>query len=294
MISATPGRPSLFASVDRPFFEEVVVPLIGDDLGDRGLAVAIDYAERLSLPIRLVTVANAAGPPGGDTKAADALERARTRVAANHPGVEVAADLTSALDVASGLTSALHRDSLVVLATQHAGADDGSFSVAEGLVSHWDGMVVMVGPDALAADLPGPVVVPLDGSPSGRHALTGCLALTGVWEGPVWLLHVVDTATHTKMAELREAGYAISENVFVKELADELTDSGQPAGWEIVHDDDPVRAIIDFAHQRGAALIAIGTHGAGRTSRTFGSVSMRIVHEAPVPVAVMGSSSGLP
>lgn len=266
------------------------MPLVGHGLNDRGLAAAIDYAERLGLPVRLVNVANAGDGPGDEATAAAGLDTARSRLSERRPDLRVTTDLVAGPDVASGVVGTLRRDSLVVLATEHAGAEDGSFSVAEGLVRKWDGVVVMVGSAATVPDLPGPVVVPLDGSPSGEEALVVGLALAGVWEGPVWLLHVVDPATDTKMAELRDAGYAISENALVKDLADELSDGGQPAGWEIVHDADPVAAILAFAQQRGAALIATATHGAGRTTRTFGSVSLGVVHDAPVPVAIIGSS----
>ncbi len=290
MMYAPDARRSVVDASRRPHFDEVVVPLVGHGLQDRGLTAAIDYAERLGLPVRLVNVADAAGDPRDEAVAAAGLDAARARVAEQRSELDVTADLVVGLDVASGVVGTVHRDSLIVLATEHAGAEDGSFSVAEGIVRQWEGVVVMVGPEATVADLPGPLVVPLDGSASGEQAVTGGLALAGAWDGPVWLLHVVDPATDHKMAELRDVGYAISENALVKELADELNDGGQPAGWEIVHDADPVEAIIDFAHQRGAALIASASRGAGRTTRAFGSVSLRIVHESPVPVAIVGSS----
>ena len=60
------------------------------------------------------------------------------------------------------------------------------------------------------------------------------------------------------------------------------------AVWEarIVHG-RPAAALLDVAHEAGAAGIVVGSHGYGSISSLLGSVSQELVRTADVPVTVI-------
>lgn len=291
------SSPDLPAALGTLHFDEIVVPLIRADINDRGLDTAAIIATKLDLPVRIVNVHIAPGHPTAGDASNDAemasaamLETVRDEFARHHPDLTLTTQLVVGFDVARGVAGTIRPTSLLVIATNHAGAEDGAFSVAETLARERDGVLLMVGPNARARATSGPVVVAQDGSAAALESVVGAVALHDAWDGPLWLVHVVDDAAAEKADQLRAVGYAIQESAFVRDIADELTDAGHRAGWAIVGDDDPAAAVVRFAEQHGASLIAATTRGIGNAGgRVFGSTCMRIVHNSPVPVAVMGA-----
>ena len=287
---ATSPYPDLPDALGTLHFDEVVVPLIRGNLDDRGLHTASTVAKKLDLPVRIVNVHLGVGPGGDEDTARAMLESACDSFAHRHPELTVTSQLVKGLDVARGLAKTLLPTSLLVIATDRAGADDGAFSVAEALARERAGALLMVGPNARASDAPGPIVVAQDGSAAALESVVAAVALHRAWAGPLWLVHVVDDAAAEKATQLRAVGYAIQESAFVRDIADELTDAGYRAGWAIVGENDPAAAVVRFAEQHGAALIAATTRGIGDPGgKVFGSTCMRIVREALVPVAVMSA-----
>lgn len=287
---STSPNPDLPVALGTLHFDEIVVPLLRDDIDDRGLHAASTIARKLDLPVRIVNVHQHVGSSGDEEASAAMLRSACDSFARRNPELTLTSELVVDLDVARGLAKTVRPTSLLVLATDHAGADDGAFSVAESLARERAGAFLLVGPNARASDTPGPIVVAQDGSAAALESVVAAVALHQAWMGPLWLVHVVDDAAAEKATQLRAVGYAIQESAFVRDVANELTDAGHRAGWAIVGEDDPAAAVVRFAEQHGAALIAATTRGIGNPEgRMFGSTCTRIVRDASVPVAVMSA-----
>ncbi len=59
------------------------------------------------------------------------------------------------------------------------------------------------------------------------------------------------------------------------------------ATWEVLHHTKPAVAIVEHAHDVGASMIAMATHGrTGLPRVVLGSVAMEIARHAPCPVLV--------
>lgn len=137
------------------------------------------------------------------------------------------------------------------------------------------------------------VVVPLDGSALAEAILPFITDIAGPLDIEVVLLRVLvpvppdivegsarvvvdDIVTRRDDAE-----------AYLKRLAEELTVSGIRTSTD-VRRGDPVREILAGAHEAGADLIAMTTHGRSGLGRLlFGSVAEAVLREAEIPVFLM-------
>lgn len=131
------------------------------------------------------------------------------------------------------------------------------------------------------------IVVGYDGSDTAKRALERAaeLATDGA-------SITVVSAVHVHPAAGRGAGPVDADEVSERrhELADAETllgEKGIKASLVEGHG-DPAEAIIDQARESGADLIVVGTRGRGPAARMLlGSVSTKVVHEAPCDVLVV-------
>ncbi|MFN3218895.1 MAG: universal stress protein [Acidimicrobiales bacterium] len=266
-------------------FSEIVVPLAAERDSSRGLYVAARLAERWDVPIRLISV-DPTGPAGSVTIAAGGrLEGARAALMARHPALEVSDVLLGAVDEpVAALHDALTAGDLVVLATDAAGTGTRP-SFAEALADRWGGPLLLIGPEAdIDLDIePGAeIIVGVDGSALAERALPLALAMAHRFELRPLLMQVVSTDHAAQLDRLRSRGEAVSDSAYLRDVAERLG-----AGWEIVHDDDPVAALVRVTAERRVPLVVLSTHGAtGLARQVFGSVAMGVVHGARCPVLV--------
>jgi nucleotide-binding universal stress UspA family protein len=119
------------------------------------------------------------------------------------------------------------------------------------------------------------VLVPLDGSPLGAHALPTARALAERFGAD---LHVVSVAGNDSEADrLRE--HARSE----------LGGPNAGSRVEVVVADEPVEAIERRADQLGSSLICMATHGRGRAvGSVVGSVARSLIGRSQAPIVAVG------
>lgn len=141
---------------------------------------------------------------------------------------------------------------------------------------------------------PSHVLVPLDGSPLADDALAYALSVHG---GRITVLNVVTpieagmsegSVLETDEERVEEARRRAEELV---RDAKKATDTEDEAEIEIeVKRGGPAETIIELVEETDVDHIVMGSHGGERgdlTSRLLGTVSTKVVTEAPVSVTVV-------
>ncbi|PHQ37388.1 hypothetical protein DJ69_16950 [Halorubrum persicum] len=150
-------------------------------------------------------------------------------------------------------------------------------------------VLTIPGVEAAGADIDD-IVVPTDGSPGSERAAEHACAVADAYDATVHALAVVDVQS---LAAVSEGGVAISDLVssleaqrehHVEAVCERAEARGVPCESAVV-EGTPQTAIRDYADDRDADLIAMGTHGREGVKRLFlGSVTERTVRESEVPV----------
>jgi nucleotide-binding universal stress UspA family protein len=137
------------------------------------------------------------------------------------------------------------------------------------------------------------VVVPLDGSPLAEGIVPFILEIAGPLDIEVTLLRVV----HPRPVEVVEGGrYVKFDDIatlsaeaqdYLALVAAELRGRGVRVKTA-VRNGEPVAEIVAGAHEAGADLIAMTTHGRSGLGRLlFGSVAEEVLRRAEIPVFLM-------
>lgn len=179
----------------------------------------------------------------------------------------------------------LEENTLVVMSTTarpRAGGIIGS--TAEDLLDFIHQPVLLLGPKAvMPQDWPaGPMFVCTDGSEVAESILPGAAEMATGLDMHPWILTVVEPAPLPKGTSVgAESNYPAS---VARTLGATV---GRQVDFDVLHNDDPATAIIDYANNREAAMIALATHGrTGIRRLAMGSVAIKVVHEATCPVLV--------
>jgi nucleotide-binding universal stress UspA family protein len=290
---AGPGRP-------------VVVGVDGSAPAERAVRWAARTAVEQGRPLHLVLAYGGVDP----SLVADAqiwrayqqrlLDRARRdaerAVAVAHgvqPDLEVTEELVEG-PAAPALLDRAGEGLLVVGARGEANLGEPfAGSVATTVAAHAAGPVVVVrGEEPTVPEAP--VVVAVDGSPASTAAIDLAVVAADVAGCPLVAVHTWwDLLVPPEMEPLLDWG-AISGDEH-RVLAEQL------AGRCAAHPDVEVSTVVRRAHPsrvlleqaRGARLLVVGTRGRGPvTGLLLGSVSRRMVHQAPCPVAVVPPPGG--
>lgn len=137
------------------------------------------------------------------------------------------------------------------------------------------------------------IVVPLDGSPEGESVLPLAERLASTSHAELVLLQVL--LPHTTMAvdlpvpiieeTFREA--RLEAERYLQDTADMIVAKGGRA-QVTVRSGDPATEIVNAAHDLGADLVAMATHGRSGIRRAlFGSVAEGVLRRAPVPLLLV-------
>jgi len=130
------------------------------------------------------------------------------------------------------------------------------------------------------------IVVGYDGSDGAKRALDRAARLAG--GEPIAVVSVVEVhATSGRGPGGADRIEAAERRAELEEAAGILREKGLEVR-EVEGHGDPAGVIGEEAREAGADLIVVGTHGRGALARAVvGSVSTKLVHEAPCDVLVV-------
>ena len=135
------------------------------------------------------------------------------------------------------------------------------------------------------------IVVALDGSPAAEAILPPVSALALAFGARITLLRVLAVQIAggylpASRAEEWEREMHEAER-YLDRVRNRLRDRGLRTDSMVLTHPSPARAICEVAHEVGADLVAMGTHGRGTIgSAVMGSVAQRVISEGPCPVLV--------
>jgi nucleotide-binding universal stress UspA family protein len=254
--------------------ESLLVPLDESPVAEAGLAAARDLAGLIGASIRLMTVVI---PNSDEAEAAEYLRAAAARAGVEPTGVEVIASTGPAREI---VDSAEAHGDLVCMATHGRGRLGELLlgSVSQAVIGRSTAPVLLVGPDAqVAPQASGPVLVPLDGSPSATTALPPAIAWASELRVGLHLVHVTPP------------GSIGTEGTDPNALIETVSPHEGPAGLEVtaeVIEGNPAALVVDAARDQHASLIVLTSRGA-TDELTLSKVARRIIRDAPVPVLVV-------
>lgn len=251
---------------------ELVVPLDGSDASVRSVPVAGRLAPRLGLAIRLFSASNEP----------DRSRQWMRGIAETYlPDTDVIIDVSESPNPVDAIVEAAGSAGLVCMATAaslrpHQGRVG---SVAEGVIRAMGRPVALVGPEMQ----PNPgqriqrVIVPVDGSELSESSLDVAADLASVLDVPLWIVTVVSHKAEAAAAAAVGESLLLVESGYVARLAGDMSQrSGRQVEYEVLHLDDPAKAIIDFTQDDGTVVMT--THGRSGLSRLFGgSVATGVV-----------------
>lgn len=140
------------------------------------------------------------------------------------------------------------------------------------------------------------VLVPLDGSELAECALPEVIKLArGGIVGEVILLNVVDipslwVAEGLDVMKLKNALLVKSQD-YLSDVQSRLSREGLNVR-DVVMEGKTAQTIIDYSRENAVNLLVLATHGyTGMKQLMFGSVALRVLHDARVPVLLIRPES---
>jgi nucleotide-binding universal stress UspA family protein len=258
----------------------IIVPIDGSAASWRGFDVAIALARRFDADVEVVQVES-------DPVDADLAREQLAIEVDRHLPVEVPVTTNvqlSARSVGETISSLVESvpDALVVMASRGKGRSAAVVgSVADQILQHTFGPIVLVGPQAEPDDFGGPIVITVDGSEESEAALPLGVAWAVELGTTPWIVHATKSSPPGGGADATDA-------VYLARLASELREAAEHAvEFDELHDEHPVAAVCAYAQRHGASLIVASSHGRSGLSRlTMGSITSGFVRHAPCPVLV--------
>lgn len=301
----------------------ILVPLDGSELAEQALPLAIALARASDAELHLMHVfvpyAARTDMPGATMEMAEIerrLEEQSTeylrsvteRVAAELPA-HVHADPVRTRPIRSPYSESvavvdrlrraaarLHPD-LMVLATHARGGLGRAWlgSVADALIRRVNVPTLLVHPRE-GAGVPAKVfdhiVVPLDGSQLAEESIAIATRLASLGNTRVTLLRVVvpqlvlgQPSVVMQFTVDQLENYQREATRYLDEVADRFRSVTPGIETAVIMAASPPRAILDWAEQSGADLIAMSTHGRSGFRRfMLGSVADKVVRGSSIPV----------
>jgi len=135
------------------------------------------------------------------------------------------------------------------------------------------------------------ILVPLDGSPFGEHALPAALAIARAGSALIDLVHVHQVVANTlspanvpffdPQIDLR---LRAQEAAYLETVAAKIAAVWDGPVTRTVLDSPTTDALCKHAHTINAGLIVLSTHGRGGVARAWlGSVADRVIRQAKIP-----------
>lgn len=143
------------------------------------------------------------------------------------------------------------------------------------------------------------ILVPLDGSPNSKRALSDAIFLAKIAKSPITGIYVIHSEPENDsffdilkpLSSLAEKGFAGKQLAEANVMMGEANNDCQKQNifFEgIVAQGSPGYKIVKFAEDKDFDIIVIGMTGKGRADELIlGSVSYYVVHRAKLPVLVI-------
>jgi len=140
------------------------------------------------------------------------------------------------------------------------------------------------------------ILVPLDGSELAESALPSVIHLAkGGYAGELILLNVVEPppswlAENMDIFELKRMEFNRAQE-YIRGVQSRLASEGIDAKADVT-EGRASQVIVEYATEKGVDLIVIATHGyTGMKKLMFGSVALRVLHDAHAPVLLIRPES---
>jgi nucleotide-binding universal stress UspA family protein len=298
-------------------FRKVLLPVDGSSFAEHALPFAVHAARTGNAELLLALVHVQRVPATADLVLRDELQRWESeyieqetaylndlaaRVGREH-NVRTQAQLLSG-EVVPALAQEVRQQAadLVVMTTHGRAGMERAWlgSVADALIRHIEVPLLLIRPsdeepEVGAGSGYSRVIIALDGSERAERCIAPALALCAADAGVTLLRVPAPPAAVTSPYLPHAARFTHEETEERRAEAQEylageqrrLGESVRNVDVAVVMDYHPARAILRYAAEAGADLIAVGTHGRGPITRTvLGSVSDKVIRAAGVPVLV--------
>lgn len=265
-------------------FGDVLVPLDGSELSARALVPGAAVARANDSALRVVSYTSA----WNHDQLLEAVERQCSTLDVPKLSVSVEPAGPGVVERLAELVEA-RPSSLVVMSTIGRGSTGALLgSVAEGVLERTFGPAILVGPECVTRgfEVGGTILVGLDGSSYSESILPVVESWAIGLDYEIEIVSVLDpdevmAATGSGTVPLGgiETGYVHNR---ARDAAQVI---GRAVDFDVLHDPNPARALVEHAASQRSAMIAVATHGRSGLARlVMGSVSMHVVHRAPCPV----------
>jgi len=260
------------------FGKRFLVPLDGSDRGELAAATAATLAAVAGAEIEFISVVSAEDERDERQRYLDTVQRSfghgLVTQSTVRTGPQVGKELSLEID---------DETSLVMLTGATLAPHAGHFgSIAERIVRTTTRPSLLIGPNVSAAltDIRR-VLLAVDGSETAEQAASAACEVAAAFKAQLWVVTVVSA----DQAAAAAAVGLIMETNYVRRVA-ELACPGFAAEYDVLHNDDPVAGILDFANE--SDIIVLTTHGRSGVNRLVaGSVTTGVVRKALTPVVVV-------
>ena len=135
----------------------------------------------------------------------------------------------------------------------------------------------------------GSIVLGVDESDHAKRALATVQGLAKATGDRVIVVHVQPVGSYGRGGPIPEESEEAAKSFVDAVVADLRSDGVEAEGVAIAADTDRIgKALLDFAGQHRAGLVAVGTRGrAGTTALLLGSVAQDVIRESEIPVLVV-------
>ncbi|MFZ4515397.1 MAG: universal stress protein [Acidimicrobiia bacterium] len=263
-------------------FRSLIVPLDGSERAEQALPVATSLAARTQCRIILLCARESAeltDPAGYLDAVALAWGIPDSAPVVIHDRPAPSAILYAAEQ---------HPDALICMTTRGRGAVSTAVlgSVADHVVRHSPVPVLSVGPASSDEGwYPGPIVVGVAPEIEADRSITLAGEIAGALDVPVWLVQVHAPGPTPRYANSVESGP-------LEHAAQPLIDAGCKVGWDVLHATDAADALVQFAADKQASILAVTTRARhGVAGLALGSVTRHLVHDATCPVLIVRAAT---
>jgi nucleotide-binding universal stress UspA family protein len=290
--------------------KKILVPVDGSTFGEYALPMALALSHQADADIQLAMVNQPAGLMGGWEEAfesthmmyLESLEAKVAEVAASPaPTVLLDGDVPDAL-----CQEAIRSDSdLIVMSTHGRGGLTRVWlgSVADGVVRQSSTPVLLIRPPEgenpfLEVEKPKirRILIPLEGSTLSEAAIEPALELGALFGASFTLLRVIEfpMMVGAYLPETLQSNQAILEEAetearaYLEGVRSRLDDGSRQIDTDVVVNQQPARAILNYAAANNADLVSIATHGRGGVERTLlGSTTDKVIRGANTPILIV-------